>query len=66
MQEQCNHWNSTFVMMKSIERNVNTVSQLLIERNEVDYLVGVNPSVLRDVISFLEPFKLDTDDLEAN
>lgn len=50
-------WNSQLIMLESFDRNVNEVKGLLLESDRLDKLMCINSSLIKELISFLTPFK---------
>lgn len=58
-------WNSTFSMLKSIADVYSEVKELLSQRKEESKLIEIRQPCLLKLISFLEKFKIASDEIEA-
>ena len=59
-------WNSSLNMLQSIECTWADISQLLIDRDELDYLNGISRLAVQELIEYLKRFKEASDCLEAD
>lgn len=58
-------WNSSFFMLKSIADVYCEVKELLSQRKEESKLIEIRQPCLEKLISFLEKFKIASDEIEA-
>lgn len=58
-------WNSSFSMLKSIADVYSEVKELLSQRREESKLIEIRQPCLLKLISFLEKFKIASDEIEA-
>jgi len=60
------HWNSKLEMFESINDQFETITNLLDERNELDWLENIDLNILQILISYLKRFREASDFLEAS
>jgi hypothetical protein len=49
-------WNSTFIMLQSIEKNFSLIYEVLLEKKEEQYINKIDRTRLQQLLAFLEPF----------
>lgn len=50
-------WNSQLIMLESFDRNINEVKSILLQNDRLDKLMPINIALVKELISFLTPFK---------
>lgn len=56
-QENDTRWNSKLTMLESYIKSSSEAKKILVDKDQVDKLIGINDSAVVELISFLKPFK---------
>lgn len=59
-------WNSVLVVLESIVKNWEKLTEVLTRRNELQYLTNIRQEELEEMIKFLTPFRQATLEMESS
>lgn len=67
LQQECEtRWNSRLNMLESFDANYEDITNILIERGEIERMNHIEQSTLKMLITFLKPFRDSSVQLEGN
>lgn len=65
-QEVCTRFNSIFFPLQSYLKSANEVKAILLQKQNIDKIVGIDDDVIESIVDFIKPFKECSDELSGD